>query len=190
LLIRIISSAFFIAFSATVFFTNAADAQTAAKTSASANIVVLDIGKIRRDAVSVKSIREQIISYQNKLQGEIQKEQEALRTAQQELAKKQTLLAPEAFADERHKFEQKVVGVQQMVEDRRRSLEQTQTDAMLQVENALNEIIASEVEKKHYDIILRFSQVVFVKNAYDITDEVLIALDKKLPTVKVVLPKK
>ena len=78
---------------------------------------VLDIGVIRRDAASVKSIREQIITYQNKLQGELQKEQDALRTAQQELAKKQTLLAPEAFADERRKFEQRVVNVQQMVQE-------------------------------------------------------------------------
>jgi len=188
LLVRIIAAAFVVALNLSAFFVTPVLAQTPAL--ATPVIVVLDIGKIRRDAASVKSIREQIITYQNKLQGEIQKEQEALRTAQQELARKQTLLAPEAFADERHKFEQRVVGVQQMVQERRRSLEETQTNAMLQVENSLNEIIASQVEKNNYDIILRFSQVVFIKNAYDITDNVLAALDKKLPTVKVVIPTK
>jgi outer membrane protein len=150
---------------------------------------VLDIGVIRRDAASVKSIREQIITYQNKLQGELQKEQDALRTAQQELAKKQTLLAPEAFADERRKFEQRVVNVQQMVQERRRSLEETQSNAMLQVERLLNEIVASMAEKNGYDVILRLSQVVFVKTNLDITGEVLKELNKKLPTVKVEIPK-
>ncbi|MEX0695815.1 MAG: OmpH family outer membrane protein [Rhodospirillales bacterium] len=150
---------------------------------------VLDIGKIRRDAASVKSIREQIISYQNKLQGELQKEQDALRTAQQELAKKQTLLAPEAFADERQKFEQRVVSVQQMVQERRRNLEEIQTNAMLKVEQSLNEIVASMAEKNGYDVIFRLSQVVFVKTSLDITADVLKELDKKLPTVKVEIPK-
>jgi len=151
---------------------------------------VLDIGKIRRDAASVKSIREQIINYQNKIQGEIQKEQEALRTAQQELAKKQTLLAPEAFAEERRKFEQRVVGVQQMVQQRRRSLEEAQTKAMLQVERSLNEIVASMAEKNGYDVIMRLSQIVYVKTQLDITGDVLKELDQKLPTVKVDLPTK
>lgn len=151
---------------------------------------VLDVGKIRRDAASVKSIREQIINYQNKLQSEIQKEQDAVRAAQQELAKKQTLLAPEAFADERRKFEQRVVGVQQMVQDRRRSLEEAQTNAMLQVERALNEIVARMAEKNGYDVIVRLSQVVYVKKTLDITADVLKELDKTLPTINVALPAK
>ena len=151
-------------------------------------VTVLDIGKIRRDAASVKSIREQIVTYQNKVQGEIQKEQEALRTAQQELAKKQSLLAPEAFAEERRKFEQRVVGVQKMVQERRRSLEESQNKAMVQVERALNEIVASVAEKNGYDVILRLGQIVYVKTDLDITGIVLQELDKKLPSVQVDLP--
>ncbi len=166
-----------------------ARAQTAAAASGP-YFTVLDIGKIRRDAASVKSIREQIISYQNKLQSEIQKEQDAVRSAQQELAKKQTLLAPEAFADERRKFEQRIVGVQQMVQDRRRSLEEAQTNAMLQVERALNEIVARMAETKGYDVIVRLSQVVYVKKSLDITSDVLKELDKTLPTVNVAIPAK
>jgi len=152
-------------------------------------ITVLDISKIRRDAASVKAIREQIINYQNKIQSEVQKEQEALRAAQQELAKKQSLLAPEAFAEERRKFEQRVVGVQKMVQERRQTLEQAQNAAMLQVERALNEIVASVAEKNGYDVILRLSQIVYVKRTLDITGIVLQELDKKLPTVQVDLPK-
>lgn len=152
-------------------------------------IAVLDVGTIRREAASVKSIREQIINYQNTLQSEIQKEQEALRTAQQELAKKQSLLAPEAFAEERRKFEQRVVGVQQLVQERRRGLEETQNKAMLQVERMLNQIVVSEAEKNGYDMIVRLTQVVFVKKQLDITADVLKELDTKLPTVQVELPK-
>jgi len=151
-------------------------------------ITVLDIAQIRRDAASVKSIRDQIVNYQNNFQGEIQKEQEQLRVAQQELAKKQSLLAPEAFADERRKFEQKVVGVQQLVQEKRRALDEAQQNAMLLVEKNLNEIVAEMASKNGYAVVLRRSQVVIVDSSLDITASVLTALDQKLPTVKVDLP--
>lgn len=153
-------------------------------------IVVLDIGAIRRDAASVKSIRDQIVNFQGSLQGDIQKEQEALSTAQQDLAKKQALLSPEAFAEERQKFEQRVVGVQQMVENRRRNLESSQGKAMLQVERALNEIVANMAAKNGYSVVLRRSQVVIVDTALDITEPVLQELNAKLPTVTVEPPAK
>lgn len=156
----------------------------------SPTIVVLDIGAIRRDAVSVKSIRDQIVNFQGSLQGDIQKEQEALSAAQQDLAKKQALLSPEAFAEERQKFEQRVVSVQQMVQNRRRNLEGSQGKAMLQVERALNEIVADMASKNGYSVVLRRSQVVIVDTALDITTAVLEELNKKLPTVAVEAPAK
>lgn len=188
MLLRTIAFSLILAFFASVAPANSVKAQAPAASDALL-VAVIDIGKIRRDAVSVKSIREQIIAYQNKIQGEIQNEQEALRSAQQELAKKQTLLAPEAFAEERRKFEQRVVGVQQMVQERRRTLEDSQNKAMIQVEKALNEVIANMAEKNDYDIILRFSQIIYVKNKHEITEEVLKQLDQKLPTIQVDLPK-
>lgn len=160
-----------------------------AGTSVAPVFVVLDVGAIRREASSVKSIREQIISYQNGLQAEIQKEQEALRSAQQELAKKQTLLAPEAFAEERRKFEKNVVGVQQLVQDRRRGLEESQNKAMLLVEKTLNDIVAEMATKNGYALVLRRSQVVIVDSSLDITEAVLKELNAKLPSVKVDAPK-
>ena len=164
-----------------------AQAQTAG-TEVFPTVTVLDVAAIRREAASMKSIREQIISYQNTLQSEIQKEQEQLRTAQQELAKKQSLLAPEAFAEERRKFEESVVGVQQLVQQRRRSLEESQAKAMSQVETALNEVVATLAQQNGYAVVLRRSQVVIVDTALDITKSVLDALDQRLPSVKVDAP--
>lgn len=153
-------------------------------------IVVLDVNTIRREAASVAAIREQMVKFQNDLQTEVQKEQEALRNAQGELAKKQTLLAPEAFAEERRKFEQRVIGVQQLVQNRRRALEDSQNGAMSKVEDALNGIVIDMAKTNGYAIVLRSTQVVLVDDALNITGEVLKQLNAKLPTVKVDTPKK
>ena len=43
---------------------------------------------------------------------------------------------------------------------------------------------------KGYDVIVRLSQVVYVKKSLDITSDVLKELDKTLPTINVALPAK
>ncbi len=99
-------------------------------------------------------------------------------------------MSPEAFAEERQKFEQRVVGVQQMVQNRRRNLEGSQGKAMLQVERSLNENVAKMAATNGYSVVLRRSQVVIVDTALDITSAVLEELNAKLPTVAVEPPAK
>ncbi len=183
-------SRFLIAVLALFAFTSAPEhaAAQAAGTAVVPTVVVLDVAAIRREAASMKSIREQILEYQSALQSDIQSEQEQLRTAQQELAKKQSLLAPEAFAEERRKFEESVVGVQQMVQQRRRGLEESQAKAMREVEGTLNEVVAGLAAQNGYAVVLRRSQVVIVDTALDITPSVLTELDRRLPSVQVDTP--
>ncbi len=151
-------------------------------------IAVLDIDAIRRDAASIRSVREQVTKFRDGFQVEVDKEEKALRTANQDLAKKQSLLAPEAFAAERAKFEQRVVEVQRLVQRRRAELEKVQDAAMVQIEQALNEIVATMARDRGYSVVLRRNQTVVVDVKLDITKDVLAAIDKRLPTVKVAAP--
>ena len=178
------SSLYVLAFAFFAAFTVPSHAQT----TDGLKIAVLDVNSIRRDAASVKSIRQQITNFRNQFQSEIQKEQDAIRTANQELAKKRSLLAPEAFADERQKFEQRVVDAQRLVQQRRGELDAAQNKAMLQVERALNEIVATVANQQGYSLVLRRAQTVVVDVNLDITKAVLAELDKNLPTVTVAKP--
>lgn len=153
-------------------------------------IMVLDINRLQRDAAAVKSVRDQINKFKIDLQNDAQKQQETFRTAQQELVKKQTLLAPEAFADERRKFEQRFTDVQGALQERRRVIAENEQNAMLEVQKVLTEIVADMATKNGYAMVIRRTQVVIADNALDITDAVLAALDKKLPTIAVAPPTK
>ena len=93
-------------------------------------IAIIDIEAIRLHAAVVKDIRSQIVKFRNVYQATIQKEEEELRAAEQELARKRAILAPEAFSEERRKWEQRLAGVQRMVQARRQDLDKAQGDAM------------------------------------------------------------
>lgn len=152
------------------------------------HIAVLNLEAIRRDAASVKDIRKQIGQYRAAFQAEIQKEEKALRDANQELARRRSILSPDAFAKERQKFEQRVLNMQKQVQERRQQLEQVKSEAMKQVEDKLNAIVRDIAKKQGFSLVLSGVQAVVLDERLDITKEVLDRLNKSLPAVKVPKP--
>lgn len=151
---------------------------------------VLDVQKIFRSAKAVQNIRDQITAYGTNFEKEIEKEREKLRKANQELARQRTILAPEAFAEKRREFEQRVVEVQRMVQQRQRELDKSRTVAMAKVNKSYVDIITKLATERELFMIIRKGQTAFAAPALDITVEVLALLDKKQPTVKVDKPGK
>ena len=149
-------------------------------------IAIIDIDAIRLHAAVVKDIRSQIVKFRKVYQATIQKEEEELRNANQELARKRSILSPEAFSEERRKFETHLADVQRMVQTRKQDLEKAQGDAMSKVEGVLNGIVLDLAKEKGLNLILRKNQTVLGAKSLHITKEVLQRLDKKLPSLRLV----
>ncbi len=84
---------------------------------------VIDYQRILREASAARSIREQIEQRRSAYQDEISEEEQRLQEADQAFAKQRSLLTPEALAERRREFEQEVVEVQRLVQERRRELD-------------------------------------------------------------------
>lgn len=151
---------------------------------------VLDVQAVLRNASAVKNIRDQITKYGTEFEKEIEKERGELRKANQELARQRTILAPEAFAEKRREFEQRVVEVQRLVQQRQRELDASRNVAMGTVNEAYIEIVSNLAAERNLAMIMRKSQTVFSVGTLDITKDILDLLNKKLPTVKVAQPGK
>lgn len=162
----------------------------AAQSSGASGVAVLNLNAIRRDADSVQDVRRQIAEYRAAFQQEIQKEEQALRDANQELARRRTILSPEAFAEERRKFEQRVLDMQKLVQRRREDLERVQSEAMATVEDSLNAIVREIATSRGFAVVLSDVQAVVIDERLDITKEALDRLNKTLPAVKVPKPGK
>lgn len=158
----------------------------AAAQDAPLKIAIIDIEAIRLHAAVVKDIRSQIVKYRKVYQATIQKEEEELRNANQELTRKRAILSPEAFAEERRKFERRLAVVQRMVQTRKQDLDKAQGDAMSKVEGVLNGIVVELAQEKGLNLILRKNQTVLGAKSLHITKVVLERLDKKLPSLKLV----
>lgn len=153
-------------------------------------LAVIDINEIRRSADVAKDIRTQIGKFRNAFQNEIQKEEEALRSADQELGRQRAILTPEAFAEERRKFERRVVDYQNMGQTLKQQLANAQSNAMGEVQKVLNEIIGELAKTNNLTLIINRNQTILVHPALNITEIVLKKLNERLPKVKVSEPGK
>jgi len=153
-------------------------------------VAVIDVQVILIDAKAVKNIRDQITKFGTQFEEEIEKERNGIRTANQELARQRTILSPEAFAEKRRKFEQRVVEVQRLVQQRQRELDISRNEAMIVVNKAYTGIVSKIANERNLAVILRKNQTAYAVTSLDITKEVLSRLDKKMPTVKVSKPGK
>ena len=149
------------------------------------NMAVIDTEVIRRNSLAFRDIGKQITKYRKAIQADIQKDEEALRSANEELARKRAILAPETFAEERRQFEERLVQVQRTVQKRKKGLERVGLEAVKKVEAVLNKIITEVSKELSLGLILRKNQTVLVAKELDITPDVLKRLDTALPSLKV-----
>jgi outer membrane protein len=153
--------------------------------SSSLRMAVLDIERVRLDAVAVRDIRSKLGSYLDVYRADTQKEEQEIRTAQDELAGKRAILSPDAYAEERKKLEDRLAEAQGRVQRRRQALERVNVEAMERVKQSLEAIVSEIAAERQLTLIIRKDQAVFATPSIDITDEVLKRLDQRLPSVQI-----
>src|SRR4029079_17604800 len=111
-----------------------------------------------------------------------------LRTAEQELTQQRAVLAPEAFQQRRRDFEARVAEVQRDVNAKKRQLDQAFEDNIQKVREQLVAIIDDLAKESRANLVISRQAVVIVDKKYDLTGEALTRLDKKVASVKLVMP--
>lgn len=146
-------------------------------------IAVLDVERILRVSQAAKSLREEVDKKRSVYQAELRKQEEALRAADQELARQRAILSTEAFAAKRQELQQQAAKLQRDFLTRQKDLEQIFGQGMTQVRRALLGVATDIVKDRKIDVLLLKAAVVLVNIKLDITEEVLEGLNAELPSV-------
>jgi Skp family chaperone for outer membrane proteins len=146
-------------------------------------LAVVDVQKVMRNSVAVKALNQRIEAQRVAYQDELRKKEEALRNADQELARQRTILSAEAFAEKRRELEKQAAGLQREVQERKRALDRMFSEGMARVQRVVSEIAQEIGEERGLDLVLTKATVVIVKPKFDITDDILKRLNERLPEV-------
>ncbi len=167
--------------------TAAVPADAAAQEHPETKVAILDYQRILRESAAAVDIRAQIKRQRQIYQEEVTKREQVLRTIDQELVRQRAILSSEEFAQKRREFEKRVAEVQRGAQKRKRELDKAYDYGLKQVQGALTEIISELAGQRGLNLILPRQRVIFSDAALNISDEVLLRLDERLPKVAVPL---
>ena len=151
--------------------------------SSSAVIAVVDIQHILQESLAARSVQKQIETHRAAFQAETEKEENALRQAEQELGKARGHLAVNQYAEREQQLRQRTLTVERHFELRRKALDQAFADAKNMMSASVTETVQEIAHARGVTVVLTRQQVLWSEAGFDITREVLESLNKKLPKI-------
>jgi Skp family chaperone for outer membrane proteins len=150
-----------------------------------AKIAIVDVQLILEHSDAVQNIRKSIDLINDNLQQDITIREKELKKYEDELLQKRDHISTDAFDKEVQEFDKKVGEAQKDMKKKKTHLEQVHSEAIGRVHKVTMEIISDLAKKYHFHLVLPSSQVLFANDDLNITQEVIILLNKKLKTVDV-----
>jgi Skp family chaperone for outer membrane proteins len=146
-------------------------------------IAILDMQRILRDSKAAATLREEIDKQRLAHQSTLREQENALRTADQELARQRAVLSAEAFASKRKELQEQAYSLQQDFVSRQKEMEELFGRGIRQVRKALAEVAKEIADERGINLILLKATIVLASRELDITEEALQRLDDRLPSV-------
>jgi len=146
-------------------------------------IAILDVERILRDSKAATTLRTEIDKQRQAHQTTLREQENALRTADQELARQRAVLSAEAFAARRKELQEQANSLQQEFVSRQQEMENLFGRGIRQVRQALAEVSKEIADERGINLILLKATIVLASRELDITEEALRRLDERLPSV-------
>jgi outer membrane protein len=151
-------------------------------------VAVVDVQKIMRESSAAKSVRDQLATKRTEYQKMVNGDEQKLREEEQKLATEKSKLTAEEFAKKREAFAGKVKATQEEVQGRARVLDNAFNGALEEIKKALGQVVADAANAHGASVVMDRGQLLIVESSLDMTDEVLVAINKALPSVTVKVP--
>ncbi len=151
---------------------------------------VINTKKILEEAQVVIYLQKKINAKQEKYQTIITKKQQLIEKDKEKILAKKDILSTESLLEEEKKFQKKVEKFKSYVSKKEETLKNASLGAMKIIQKKIEESIAEVSQKNKLKIVFPESQVVFYDDKFDITDDVLKTLNKKIKKVKIIFKDK
>ena len=166
-----------------------AASRAAAQQAPQTVVAVVDVQKILEEAKASKAVQAALEKQRTAFQNDISQQENALRTADQDLSRQRATLSAEDYEKKRGELEQKAATLRRDVQSKRQQLDRMFQTSMNTIRTNLLQVIDEIAAERKATLVWANNQVVLAAKEYEITDDAMKRLNAKLPTVAVELPK-
>ena len=148
-------------------------------------IAIIDVIQLLKDSKAAISMKDQLNAIAKKYTDEDQKKQKEIQKQEEELLRQKSTLTPEAFSDRKNTFEKKVIEFNKASQAKRKALAQAERDAVTQIEDEVEKVVKAIIDSDKITAVFRKSAIILGDTSIDITEKVVVELNKKLSAVTV-----
>ena len=149
------------------------------------SLAVIDFRGVLAKSEAARNIRSAVDEKRQELRKYFLEVENSLREEQKNLSKKRSIVTAEAFEKRARKLKEKAQSAQKLAQTSNQKLKKSFDQAMDKVQKELVRIVAEVAEESGVGVVLFRSAIVIAVKTLDISKEVLMRLNKKLPDVKV-----
>lgn len=151
-------------------------------------IVIVDTDRILRESSAAQGIVQQIESMNRALQQDIGREEQKLKQEHANLKAQRADMAAEVFQTRIGEIQIRRRSIEETVQKRSQLIGAALKDANDQLQIALQPILTSIIEEKGANLLLEKSRVAFHVPEMDVTEQALIQLNARTPSIAVRMP--
>lgn len=156
----------------------------AGQAHAQMKLAVVNIQAAMSQSKAGQSIQKQMVSERKALDAEMKKLEKALLDEQKMLTEGREKMGPEEYAKKQAALNGKVSEASRDLQARDMKIKQRVGATMNDLAKSLAEVADSVAKEGKYDLLLSHEAVVAAPGSQDITADVIKALDKKVPDMK------
>jgi len=146
-------------------------------------IAVVDMQRIVGQSLAAVKVREFIENKKEEFGAELNKEEQELKSIQEDLASQRSIMPPDEFTELEGSFRKRVEALQKMVAERNQLLEQMLSQSVQVIQLEAIKIITEIGKEKGLALTLDTSSVVIAANSINISSSVIELLNINLPEV-------
>ena len=146
-------------------------------------IAVVNMQAIVGQSLAAVKVKEFIENKKVEFTTEIQKEEQELKSMQEELGSQRSILPPDEFAELEGNFRKRVESLQKTVVEKNQLLEDILSKSVQIIQNEAIKIITEIGKQKNLALTLDTSSVVIAANSINISNNVITLLNINLPTL-------
>lgn len=154
------------------------------KTYLNAEVVYLDLDKVMKKSAAGKSLSEYINAEQKKILEEFKTTENNFKDEEKKILAKKNILKKDEMEKKIRKLQDDVSLYNTNKKKVLQNLQKKKIDMTKQIIDNLNPILTSYMEENSVSLIIRKKDIIIGKNSLNITDNIILLLDKKITKIK------
>ena len=150
--------------------------------------VVVDTVEALNSSKAMVGVREQYGRFEGQFRAQVAADEKVLNDTAKDLERVKTTLGQDAFVERSRSFEKSVMEYRRKSTALRVALEKSNRQAVNQVQQVMIDLIGEIAQQRGANVVLSKTQVILYDPRMEITQQVVEALNRKLPSVSFPTP--